>query len=753
MLSRRRDSCAHGHWTPTGSIRARMAEAVAFPRLPHDGDLPPVVAFWPWDTGPTAVDALRGALAGTPAQANVILPAGSRSEKLVLTLSERARARITIAGGEPATGLAGFLATATESSPRADVVLIAGAGRLPDGWLGKLRRAAYDDDAIAAASAATSQLGQAHLPGPWEQPSRDGPGHSPAPSAHPPRILMPWPVATWIRRTALDLAGDLEDTLRHPAAVLGDFAARALSHGMGCVLADGVVVGGSADETGVDEPPAEERETLWRLHPWLREAWGDLTAIDEGPLRRSLVGARAARFGLSVTIDARALGPGVGGTQTYVGALVLALAEVGDLSVRAVLAHDAPDPLHAAFAGAGVETIDYEQAAAGVGRTDVVHRPQQVFTSHDLRLLRMLGERIVVSHMDLIAFRNPTYHASLQEWRGYRRSTRLALAAADRVVFFSDHARRDAIGEELVTSGRSAVAGIGVQPATDAVELMRPETVPAGRNFLLLLGADYAHKNRPFALELTDQLRARHGWDGMLVLAGTHVANGSSADAESAALRTHPELAQRVVDLGQVSEPEKQWLLRNAVAHICASSYEGFGLAPLEAAAVGRPCIYAPWTSLAEIVDPAGATIVPWDASASADAAVTLLSEGDARDRHLARLAAALQQYQWPAVAAELVETYRVAVASPYRASAPHAWEDLQREEVITVLNEARLDLQQRVAHGQPLIDRRAPLLTQAQRRGLMRVASRRWLRGPLLGAFGLIGIDDRATDDTEPGR
>ena len=54
---------------------------------------------------------------------------------------------------------------------------------------------------------------------------------------------------------------------------------------------------------------------------------------------------------------------------------------------------------------------------------------------------------------------------------------------------------------------------------------------------------------------------------------------------------------------------------------------------------------------------------------------------------------------------------------------------------------------------GQSLVDRRSALLTIAQQRGLMRVASRRWLRGPLLAPFGLLGSDQRKrrTDPMPP--
>lgn len=56
-------------------------------------------------------------------------------------------------------------------------------------------------------------------------------------------------------------------------------------------------------------------------------------------------------------------------------------------------------------------------------------------------------------------------------------------------------------------------------------------------------------------------------------------------DHDPARAQRLPGLAELVVDLGRVSEPEKRSLLINANAHLSASAYEGFGLAPLEAAA------------------------------------------------------------------------------------------------------------------------------------------------------------------------
>ncbi len=781
------------------TILSAVAGASTSPRAARPA---PAILFWPWACDQAAVATLLGLLAGSGSDSVVLLPAGGYGGDLAQAIGKstpavgeptRAVGEPTPAGGKPTrarlrildcdadAGFAAGLEHAVRASGRADLVVIADACILPDGWLAALHGAACSQDTVAGASPLVAGAGEPLFGGldPADGGGGDGGGVAPAP-VHP-RIFTLWAHCAYLRRPALDLLGPAEQSLLHPAAVLADLAARALQRGFSCVMADDLCVERLAG--GLRPCPEADLRALAARHPWLDLARRDSEALEPGPLRRALIGARLARRRLSVTVDARALGSASGGTQAYTTALVRALVRSGRLTVRAVVADDvAPEALGVLHAEGEVEIVTYAQAVAGVARSDVVHRPQQVFTPDDLALLRLLGERLVITHLDLIAYHSPVYHASPDDWRGYRRTTRLALAAADRVLFLSEHARRDAFSEDLIEPGRTALTGIGIEPKQTALagagiepeetalegtgiesdererlqvpeRLQAPGGVASVRELLVMIGADYVHKNRTFALALADELREHHGWDGLLVLAGAHVPHGSSAPAEAELLRERPALAAHVLDLGPVSEAEKHWLLTHARALLCPSTYEGYGLTPLEAASAGLPCLYAPFTSLAEVVGPHAATIVPWNAAVSAEAAIGLLREGETRERHLTLLSQALSRCEWGPIVDHLIRTYRDAVTSPYRTSAPRAFEDLQRERLIAelhaghrelgvrlaVLDAAYLDLEARVAGGLPLIDR-GGLLTEAQQRGLMRIAARGWLRKPLLGPVGLLG-------------
>jgi glycosyltransferase involved in cell wall biosynthesis len=526
------------------------------------------------------------------------------------------------------------LNAAVNTSFPSDVVIVAPGMRVTAGWFEGLRTAATSDSIVASATplslgaGATKDLDEA------ARRVRER-----ALRLYP-RIATINPGCAYLRRSALELAGPLDDSLALDEA-LARFALRALALGMVHVAADDVLVEGSPVESGVqgeatvyDKPSVPSGEAN---NDPIQET---IVADEHGPLRRALNRARGALGSLSITIDGRALVSAVGGTQTYIIELVRALARQPAVTVRVLIPPDLSDRAADAFNAAGdIELLSYEQAIDGAPLTDVIHRPQQVFTPDDLGLLRLVGERVIIGQQDLIGYHNPSYHPDIDSWRGYRRTTRLALAGADQVVFFSEHARNDALAEDLLPASRTHVVGIAPEALGPASTPDRPpEGLSADVPFLLCLGADYAHKNRPFAIELLGALRDL-GWQGRLVLAGTHVPHGSSRESERELLSRNPDLAGSVHDLAQVDEPCRRWLYTHASALIYPTTYEGFGLLPFEAAQSGLPCLFAAQASLAELAGDA-ATLIPWDARASATAVLPLLTDGPARDHHLSRLRA-----------------------------------------------------------------------------------------------------------------
>jgi GT2 family glycosyltransferase/glycosyltransferase involved in cell wall biosynthesis len=558
----------------------------------------------------------------------------------------------------------------------ADVVILNSDCEVGPDWLPRLREAAYSDSLIATATALTNHGSIASVP--REGPTRtlDADLDTVARSVGErslrlrPRILTAVGHCVWIRRSALDLVGDFDPAFSPGYGEEVDFSLRCTLRGLSHVIADDVFVyhrgGASFGQTPIWH--AHER-LLAKRYPYYPAAVQEIQRRTVGPLPRAIDVARTATEGLTVTIDARCLGPTVTGTQVHVLELIHALHRSGRIAqLRAVVpAGISPWFLQSLRRLEGLELVISDDLADGreVARTTVVHRPYQVFDLLELDLIGRLGHRFVITHQDLISYRNPGYSRSFEDWNDFHRLTRLTLALADQVLFFSQHAADDALAEELVDDRRAHVALLGVdhRAAPDDPEPARPEGVPDGP-FMLYLGTNFRHKNREFALAVLHELRTSQGWDGRLVFAGPHAAAGTSEEAERTWLDVHAETAAFVVDLGEVSDAERAWLYRNADGVIYPSVYEGFGLIPFEAAAHGTPCFYAWQTALRETLPESAATIEPWDARVSAERIRSAMADPALV---VAAINEAAAKLNWDDTATRVIDVYEQAIRSPSR--------------------------------------------------------------------------------------
>lgn len=613
-------------------------------------------------------------------------------------------------------------------SAPADPVVLSSHARVTAGWLEALAAAVAVETAAAAAPLSSEQIGVTI-------PESDLDGASEQIAARSlrirPRVLEVRPLCLYLRRSALELVGDLDELLPSPEAALEDLVQRFLRHGLQLLAADDVLVGGA-------EPAAPPAGLLDARYPWYPPAPRD-DPSSGGALPRALRTARRAVEGLTVTIDARTVGPALSGAQLYAVELAAAVARTGAARLRVQVTETTNrDALAMLRDLAGMELVESVDPLSGAARSQVVHRPQQLAIVEDILAMRAVGERLVVSQQDLIAYRDPAYHAMPDLWRQYRRVTRLALAVADAVVFSSRHSLEDALADDLVDPVRAHVLGIGSDHRLAArATAQAPRDLgalpPAG--FLLCIGNDFRHKNRPFALRLLAELRGR-GWDGGLVLAGGRVEHGSSRAEEDALLSERPDVRAAVRRVDHVSGDERAWLYEHCTAVLYPTGYEGYGLVPFEAGRTGVPCLFAPQTSLAELLPVEAANLVPWDPASSAENVLPLLREGEERRRHLELLDQAVRQApDWDAHAAALVEVYERAASAPVREASAVAWEALERERELERWTDLRSELGE---EGFGLVRPGGHLPPDVQR-ALLSIVTRPRLRGPFLA--GLRGV------------
>jgi len=581
---------------------------------------------------------------------------------------------------------AGFAANVNDAFAtldRADVVVVNSDCVVGPAWLERLREAALSDTLVATATALTNHGTILSVPD-RNTPRPRLPDHLDVDRVARlvaigsrrlrPRIPTAIGHCMYIRRSALELVGRFDLAFSPGYGEEVDFSQRCLAHGLVHVVADDVFVyhQGQASFNGQNALQTEHETLIRHRYPLYHAEVRTVSARETGPLSRALAAASAAVRPLSVTVDGRFLGPTVTGTQVQAVELVNAIAKKQQVDLRVLV----PDNLGTWARGMleqedAIELVSARTFGNGtLARTDVVHRPSQLFGWPELMAIPKLGHRFVITHLDLISYRNPTYHASFDDWRQFRQLTRMSLALADCVVFMSGHAAADARAEDLIDGRRSRIVPLGVDhQLPKQVAARRPHALPepAQEKFLLCIGTNFRHKNRVFALQMLEALRARHGWDGWLVFAGPHAARGTSAGAEAEFLTTRPDLAARVADVRGVDESEKLWLLDHAAGVLFPSTYEGFGLVPFEAAERGKPCFFAHQTALRDTLPAWAATLVPWNVDESAEAVMAALGD-PARSKQLVdAVTEARRELTWSRAAEAMLSVYATVVAAPSR--------------------------------------------------------------------------------------
>ena len=319
------------------------------------------------------------------------------------------------------------------------------------------------------------------------------------------------------------------------------------------------------------------------------------------PFREALAWARSVVFGIRIIIDGSCLGPKEMGTQVALLAQVEALAEREEVEYLGV-AMPGPVPAYAADV-LGHPKVDVRLAPDGdlsaFSNVDIIHCPFQT-PDVDLATWRTKARRTAITLHDLIAFQTPAYYNVSEHWFEYRQGIRESAAGVDGVLASSEEARTQIRLERLaVDEDRLFVVPLGTKHLQGHEATKLPDELLArgfdGKRFILVLGANYAHKNRDIAVRVVEELQ-RRGQAIYLVLAGALVPYGSSRLAEVEAGMPN-EWAFVVPD---VSSAERNWLLEHAELVLYPTSAEGFGLIPHEAAAFGTPTVVVPFGPFAE---------------------------------------------------------------------------------------------------------------------------------------------------------
>ena len=569
-----------------------------------------------------------------------------------------------------------------------DVIVLNSDIVLPKHWLERLRAAAYSRSNVATATPLTNYGGIISVPY-RNTPTPDLTTINGLSLTETDNLisknslkLCPFiPTAVghcvYFRRNALDALGNFDETFAPGYGEEVDFSQRAILAGFAHVLADDLYIYHKGSASFGENPAkrkiqSEHEEITKQRYPWYSLAVQEAMGSNDSPLALALELVRGTLLGYDIAIDATCLSGETSGTQVLTLELIRALATTPNRKDKLTVIIEDKLP-RAKMLGVDKlvdEVLTVSSLRATPRHFDLVHRPFQLYWPDDLTFLLGIAKRFAFTQLDSIAYANPAYAASPEAWQQIRRLTELAFAIADGVAFTTHTAMQEAINQGLgIEVSRRRVTSQGVDHQLHRATPTAPPIASelAQSPFLLVLGADFQHKNRLFCLKLLAALVEEYNWPGQLVFAGPHRAQGGSAAQEAAYLKDKPELAARFHDLGTVDEGEKSWLLQKAALILYPSNIEGFGMIPFEAAEVGTPALTTQAASLPEVLGEAVLFLKSLDPLQGAATVWELLSNPELAAHQLLTVKARAKMFSWENATTETWAFYHQILSLPPR--------------------------------------------------------------------------------------
>ena len=244
----------------------------------------------------------------------------------------------------------------------------------------------------------------------------------------------------------------------------------------------------------------------------------------------------------------------------------------------------------------------------------------------------------------------PNLRSYLSRW------SRFAAEHADHVLTVSDHARdriREvyAVDPSRITRVYNGLPMTCFDPPTDDhIAHVRAKYNLDGP-FVLYLGTVEIKKG---IVELLQGFRRARdlGLGETLVLAGGR--GGPPLDLEDEIRLAG--CVDRVRYLGYVDEGDKKPLLKAAGVFVYPSLYEGFGIPPLEAMALGVPCVVSDQTSLPEIVGSAALVTPVREPGAFGEALLLAARDDDFRRTAAVDGPARAREFSWASSASQVLD-------------------------------------------------------------------------------------------------
>ena len=265
------------------------------------------------------------------------------------------------------------------------------------------------------------------------------------------------------------------------------------------------------------------------------------------------------------------------------------------------------------------------------------------------------GPPSVATVHDLTPLLFPEWH-SWKNRLGFAPFIAGSVRRARRIAAVSAHTRADLVARFSEAARKTVVVHNGVSIAPPPAGGTPPHE---GRPYVLSLGTLEPRKNLSRLVAAMESIWDRRPDFPDLVVAG---AAGWGLDGFGDALRASRH-APRIRPAGYLAGDERARWMAGARVFAYPSLYEGFGLPPLEAMALGTPVVASSASSLPEVVGDAGLLPDPWDVAAIARALERAHDDETFRRDAAARGPARAARFTWDEAARKTRALFEEALA------------------------------------------------------------------------------------------
>ena len=291
---------------------------------------------------------------------------------------------------------------------------------------------------------------------------------------------------------------------------------------------------------------------------------------------------------------------------------------------------------------------------------DVFHRTVQCFEVEDLILL-LKSRGSVITILDLILYKYPSYFDTAQEAEIYQLLTELSAKIADKVIAISSHAKYDIVNTLQVPEDKVDVIHLAIdqkfRPIHDEEELKKfKDKYQLSNGYILYIGTDFIHKNIESVIKSYKRLTKILSPSPELVIAGPSTSLKRRSD-----LKKLIDGDRNIKILDYVKDSDIVNLYNCSSLFVYPSLYEGFGLPILEAMACGVPVVASNATSIPEVAGNAALLVDATDIEELCENMYRVIINKELRQNLIESGFERVKEFNWKKTAEKTLETYKAA--------------------------------------------------------------------------------------------